>query len=39
MDEFNVTQGLILAEANEQPIEANGRRIEIQATVEWLIRQ
>lgn len=39
MDEFNLTQGLILAETNEQPIEANGRRIEIQAMVEWLMRQ
>ncbi len=39
MQGLNLTQGIILADANEPPIKSNGATISISSTVEWLIHQ
>jgi hypothetical protein len=39
MPVLNLTQGLILSDANEPPIEHHGLTINVRSTVEWLIQQ
>jgi hypothetical protein len=39
MPALNLTQGLILSDTNEPPIEHNGLTINVRSTVEWLIQQ